>query len=167
MAYHLRPFQLTDVDPLFEFEREPEMVRYQDFPARTRENAAEYVRSAMTDGGGYVERVITDDGRFLGRVGAHVDPEGTASLWYSIPIPYQRRGLAMTGVGLLLEVLRTKGVERVRIECHPENVASMRIAEKLGLGLKSLQADGPDASAVFIGALESCLVTCSTVEGAV
>lgn len=167
MAFHLRPFQLTDIDPLLEFEREPEMVRYQNFPARTRENATEYVRSAMTDGGGYVERVITDDGRYLGRFGAHVDEERTASLWYSIPIPYQRQGLAIIGVGLLLELLKSQGVERIRIECHPQNAGSMRIAEKLGLRLEFLQADGPEASAVYRGLLESCLAMCTTVKGVV
>jgi RimJ/RimL family protein N-acetyltransferase len=134
----LRPFRPEDAQRLYEIESQSEMVRYQSFPPRTRENAAKYVKEAIeadsVKGIEYVICLENGDG-MIGRVGAafeeHHGLEGpnTAWVWYMVDPLYQGHGIAKAAVRLLAQNLETHAI---KIECDPANAASCRVAEGLG-----------------------------------
>lgn len=138
----LRPFVPVDGERLFEIESRPEMVKYQSFPPRTRENAAQYVKEAMdSDPAKGIECAIclADDDRMIGRVGAAFEAhhglagENAAWIWYMLDPAYQGRGFAKQAVRLLAEHLEGRSL---KIECDPANIPSWRVAEGLGFVLE-------------------------------
>lgn len=143
---YLRNFVPADAERLFEIEREPEMVRFQNFPARTLESAAAYVREdieeASKDSPRWTEFAVClkETHELIGRVGGSPDKEAPTVIWiwYVIAGPHQGQGFAVEACRLLLSSLA--GFSEVRIECDPANEASCRVAERLGFSLVSERA---------------------------
>jgi RimJ/RimL family protein N-acetyltransferase len=132
--FRIRPFRESDAVRLFEIESQPEMVRYQDFEARTLESSLAYVQRAMTAEDSVVEFAIVDGlDTLIGRVGAAIDDE-VAWLWYSVDPACQGRGIARRAIRELIE--RLPGSD-LRIECDPRNIPSCRVAEALGFLIES------------------------------
>ena len=133
----LREFTEEDALALFAMESRPEMVKYQDFDARTIESSVDYVSSAIkaseADPRDWVELAICQDEIFIGRVGAAV--EGSySSLWYAVTPEHQGNGYASEAIEALIHIL---GVGSYEIECDPRNIASCRLAERIGFLLVS------------------------------
>ena len=68
------------------------------------------------------------DELFIGRVGAAVE-RTNSNLWYAVSPEHQGNGYASEAVGALIKIL---GGETCEIECDPRNLASCRLAERLG-----------------------------------
>ena len=79
---------------------------------------------------------IESDGAFVGQVTAIGITRGSvcsASVGYWVGEEYAGRGIAPTAVALVADHLWTKArLHRVEIAIHPENAASLRVADKLG-----------------------------------
>ena len=61
-------------------------------------------------------------------------------LGFIIAKDFQHKGIATTSANLLINYSRTAGIKALMLECDPCNVASIRLAEKLGFTLYN-QAD--------------------------
>lgn len=87
--------------------------------------------------GRLVPFVITYDGEAVGQLSASDISRGalwSGSIGYWIASEYAGRGITPAAVALAIDYLFTSvGLHRVEICIRPENVASLRIVEKLGL----------------------------------
>lgn len=78
------------------------------------------------------DRVVIGDAGFMGPP----DASGSVELGYSIVPAYRRQGYAVEAARALLEwALARPGVIRVGAECFPDNAASIRVLEKIGMSL--------------------------------
>jgi ribosomal-protein-alanine N-acetyltransferase len=76
------------------------------------------------------ESVVIGDLGFKGKP----DHEGTVEIGYSVVPAYRRRGYASEATRALVGwALARPGVRRVVAECAPDNLASIRVLEKLGM----------------------------------
>lgn len=77
---------------------------------------------------------ILHHGQLAGRAVAKLQPaERTAELSYMVAPPFQRQGIATDAMTCIVAYLFAHGYEYVWLSCDPENVASVRVAEKLGM----------------------------------
>lgn len=76
------------------------------------------------------------DGAAIGFVQATVDPPAfTATLAWVIGTAHQGSGYATEAMRALVSALRGAGIRRLIAFVHPRNVASRRVAQKLGLAM--------------------------------
>jgi len=76
---------------------------------------------------------LREDGSFAGRAGLyHAVGWPAPEVNWSIRPDLRSRGLATEAGAAALEFAATLGLERVIAVIHPENAASIRVAEKLG-----------------------------------
>ncbi len=148
----LREFDSSDLDNLYGLESLPEVVRYQEWGPRTRDEAA-HVLQAILEGQAerphrrHIELAVikqmesnttsADDSAFLGRIGGMVESidhnARKANLWYAFMPSAQGNGYAKEAMEALIEALgRNFGVKKFEIECDPRNEGSWRLAERLG-----------------------------------
>lgn len=139
----LRELEESDAAACNEYERDPEVVRYQSSGVRTLEESLEYIRKGRESTLLASPRrtfdlavVLPGEDRLIGRAGIHVTDaesrEGT--IWYVLHpaqwgkgyIPEAMRALVAYGFDDL-------GLHRIFADCDPENQASARVAEKLGM----------------------------------
>jgi len=138
----LRELEESDAAACNEYESDPEVVRYQSAGVRTLEESLEYIRKSRESLLASPRQtfdfavVLPGEDRLIGRAGIHVTDaeirEGT--IWYVLHpaqwgkgyIPEAMRALVDLGFGEL-------GLHRIFADCDPGNVASARVAEKLGM----------------------------------
>jgi RimJ/RimL family protein N-acetyltransferase len=147
----LRPFELSDVDDVWAFQRLPEVARHMLREPRDRAEAETSVRGMMA------EREIVQDGDsltfaiVLPDTGAETGAEtgaviGEASLlvrsrWhrggeigYVLHPDQQGRGLATEAMAELLRLgFVDLGLHRITGKCSARNLASARLLERLGM----------------------------------
>ena len=84
-----------------------------------------------------VERTVIGDTGFKGKPGG----EGTVEIGYSVLPAYRGQGFATEAARALVDwALAQRDVRRIIAECSPDNVASIRVLEKLGMQRR--EADG-------------------------
>ncbi|MCB0042546.1 MAG: GNAT family N-acetyltransferase [Caldilineaceae bacterium] len=139
----VRAYAEADIDPLLAAVAVSiaEIARYETWchPGFMREDAASYVnwwRRAWADGQAYyfaVEELATGD--FLGSCGLSglLRDHRRAGLGYWIRSDRTGRGFATDAARTVMHFGFTElGLNRVELECAVDNVASRRVAEKLG-----------------------------------
>lgn len=145
----LREFVMADVQPLLELEGNGEVVTYQMWPPRTKEQAREEVgkiiRNSTVVPRSHIELAVEHEKKFIGRVGANIKRDGEdgefvevprADLWFSFEPEYQGKGYATEAMKKFIELL-PKPLE-LEIECDPQNTGSWKLAERLGFEKISL-----------------------------
>lgn len=76
------------------------------------------------------ERTVMGDAGFKGKPGS----EGTVEIGYSVLPVYRRQGFATEAARALVDwALAQRDVRRIIAECGPDNAASIRVLEKLGM----------------------------------
>ncbi len=138
----LRPLTPADADLHLAGEDE-QQVRWFGGRPSTRENVLAFIermQRARDEGralwnfgvwDGWTEQLV---GNVEGNAESDIDGVGIgeANISYVIFPAWRRRGLAVEAVSLMCEFLRGKGIERAVIRVDPENVASIRVAERTG-----------------------------------
>jgi [ribosomal protein S5]-alanine N-acetyltransferase len=136
----LRSFRLDDVDALWAIQRDPETMRWYPHPF-AREESEGWIRRNVEryerDGHGLWAVELLEDGRFAGSCGLAIQQvDGVAELevGWMIDRALWNRGLA-TEAGRACRDLAFGPMGRTRLISlvRPENVASCRVAEKLGM----------------------------------
>jgi len=146
----LRVPRLEDVDSLLEIYSNPEVTRY--VTGRTRDEVVEFVervgRSHETDGFGLLVTERKEDGRVIGRAGllvwdrrtwkpatlAAAGEHGEVEIGWVLARDCWGRGYATeAGAACRDYAFDVLNRERVISVIHPENVASMAVARRLGL----------------------------------
>jgi ribosomal-protein-alanine N-acetyltransferase len=133
----LRPFRVDDAAAVVDACRDPAILRFTFMQDGLTEDAAvEWIvrsNNRWPDGSPRFAIVHPDDDRLLGQVGLnvnvrHVSAEGH----YWVKASDRQRGVASRALGLVADWGFSNGIQRLFLVIHPENVASNRLAERMG-----------------------------------
>ena len=139
----LRPLQLEDAEGLHAFTGDPEVMRFKNCGALSYEATLDGLRRnlevrfpAMLPLG-FRGVVLRDSGKLIGDCGLHslrdVDGE-PVEITYTIPRAFWSHGYATEAAhSLVRHGFVDLGLSEIVAAINPENVASVRVAEKLGL----------------------------------
>lgn len=113
--------------------------------------------------------VVEYGDRLVGQVNASSIVRGalrSASIGYWVDVAVAGRGITPTAVALLIDhLLGGVGLHRVEVNIRPENAASLRVAEKLGLRREGYQERFLDIDGAWRDHLSFAL-TAEEVRGA-
>ena len=152
----LRRQILDDLDALWGLYCDPQVTKYIPDAPRTRQEAREELEWHMH---GHPRRpelglwatILKENGRFIGRSGLlpwTIDGQDEVEVAYTIARPYWGRGL---GTEVAAAILRygfdRLGLARRICLIEPENIASQRVAEKIGMKLEK-RVDGIDGDEI-------------------
>jgi RimJ/RimL family protein N-acetyltransferase len=141
----LRPIALTDEEDLFNLFNDPEVYRWIGGP-RPRDACVAAVQAAVQHweekGHGIWVLAERATGRFVGRCGLRwLDDIAETELLYTLNREFWRRGLATeASVAALDFAFGPVGLRRVVALALPENRASRRVMEKVGMRLEKTAA---------------------------
>jgi [ribosomal protein S5]-alanine N-acetyltransferase len=140
LRLRLRPLRQEDAPTFFDLWSDPETVRYFSFPPmqnieEAHARVAERVQSSQA--GTIMICVIEakDTGEVLGDCGLHngVVRCQRAEIGYCLAPKYRGKGYMSEAVGALIDHGFEKlGLNRIEADIHPQNAASIQLAERLG-----------------------------------
>jgi RimJ/RimL family protein N-acetyltransferase len=139
----LREITQQDFQAVHEYASDPETVKYMPFGPNTEEETQEFINRNLkrqqddprTDYGFGI--ILKTENRFIGACGIHGVSEVQASIGYILNRRYWSHGYATEAAKALVDYLfRELGVHRVFASCDPENHASIRVLEKVGMSLE-------------------------------
>lgn len=129
----LRPFTPADADDLHAYLSREQVVRYEPYPPFTREQAAEEAARRAEDRS-FIAVALKETGRVIGNLYFAPGEFDTWELGYVFHDAYWGRGYAAEACrALLTEGFASGKVRRVIAMCNPENEASWRLLERLGM----------------------------------
>lgn len=138
--YLLRRIEISDVDDLFELHNDPSSVEYQtDFPMKSIEEVESLIKMVHW---GYDNRYFIrwgiEDVRANKLIGIfsmhHIDIRNASTQFgYIMNASYRNKGIT----SLILNEMSTRFLSpelfnRIELTIHPDNIASIRTAEKAG-----------------------------------
>lgn len=132
----IRPFQGQDYSSLFEYLSNPTIYRFEPGEPISLEQARALAleRSRETD---FWAVVLKDDQKMVGHLYfKHIEPKEflTWELGYIFNPVFQNKGYATeSAIGLIQYGFEHMGIHRVIAHCNPENMASWRVLEKIGM----------------------------------
>jgi RimJ/RimL family protein N-acetyltransferase len=139
----LREFDESDAEPFHLFLSDPAVIRYTGDPdggSPGVEHSLTVLRSRTladyrTHGYGRWAVVLKANGEVIGFAGLkYLADAQEVDIGYRLLPDHWGRGLATEACRAILDYGRTRlGLERIIAFVHPENVASVRVLEKLGL----------------------------------
>lgn len=154
----LRPLRVTDAVEMAVVLSHPDLYRYTGgeppseadlaklYGIQTRGGSADGTEVWLND-----IVVVGDDQRAVGFVQATLPADQrSAEISWVIGRPWQGLGYAGRAALLLIDDLRTRGVEQSIAHIHPDHEASQRIAERLGMKPSDVVVDGETRWAGFI-----------------
>jgi ribosomal-protein-alanine N-acetyltransferase len=134
-----------DLDALWALYEDPEITRYIPDAPRTREEAREELEWHMNGHPRHPElglwaTVLKENGLFIGRCGLlpwTIEGRDEVEVAYAIARPYWGRGLATEAASAILSYgFDVLGLGRLISTIIPDNIASQRVAEKIGMRLE-------------------------------
>ena len=129
----IRPFTASDADDLYAYLAREKVVHYEPYPPFTREQAGEEAARRAGDERFYAV-VLKETGHVIGNLYFAPGDFNTWELGYVFHDEYWGRGYAAEACRALLSDAFTRGnVRRVIAMCNPENAASWRLLERLGM----------------------------------
>lgn len=130
-----------DLDAMARLLGDPEVMLYYPRP-KDRDEASDWIRwnedNYARDGFG-LWIVHEADGHFVGDCGLTwqmVDGQPNLEVGYHVVPARQGQGLATEAATACRDFARSRGIDRLIAITHPDNVASQRVAEKIGLSLE-------------------------------
>jgi [ribosomal protein S5]-alanine N-acetyltransferase len=138
----LRELEESDAAACNEYERDPEVVRYQSNDVRSLQESLEYIQKSRKTLLASPRRtfdlavVLAGEDRLIGRAGIHVsDPESReGTIWYVLHPSCWGKGYIVEAMTPLVDHgFGELGLHRLTADCDPGNHASARVAEKLGM----------------------------------
>lgn len=139
----LRDYVETDLDDIHEYGIDPEVVKYMPFGPNTIEDSRNFLDRRMkkqkeeprTDYGLAVE--LKSEGKLIGGCKINMTTKMEAHLGYILNQNYWGNGYATEAAKAMVEfAFNDLGVHRIYSDCHPENAASIRVLEKVGMVLE-------------------------------
>lgn len=141
----VREFTPADFAALRAIDADPEVLRYRSRPEITPDMTREFLAQAASsaaEGAGrarYALAVVLrggpQAGQLIGQCGLTRLPPGTeAFLWYSLNRQHWGQGYMTEAARAVLAFgFEAAGLERIFAECHPENLASVQVMQRIGL----------------------------------
>jgi RimJ/RimL family protein N-acetyltransferase len=138
----LRRSEPRDAERISAYRSDPDVHAHQGWdrtdPDYIRSEIEEMLSRAPGEAGGWVQFTVEtlDDDRLIGDVGLRVDTDdpGTILVGYTMDPAVQNKGYATEAVGALVDyAFDTLGADLVRAYAEASNVASIRVADKVGM----------------------------------
>jgi ribosomal-protein-alanine N-acetyltransferase len=138
----LREFVAADFDALREIDSDPEVLRYRSRSVITPADTREFLAQAQTQAAERPRQqyalaiTLCEDGRLVGLCGLIIASSryDEAYLWYVINRRDWGQGYATEAASRLLRFgFEEAGLRCLFAECQPDNLASARVLEKIGL----------------------------------
>jgi RimJ/RimL family protein N-acetyltransferase len=133
----LRTWRMEDASSVETACQDPEIPYWIPFVPHpyTRDDAEAYLRAAIESGDERHPFAIVDEatGEFLGSIDMGVKPMHTGHIGYWVTAPARGRGVCTSALRALARwALEGLGLERLELITDPDNLASQRVAEKVG-----------------------------------
>jgi RimJ/RimL family protein N-acetyltransferase len=138
----LRDFKQTDWEAVHVYASDPEVVKYMTWGPNNEEQTKEFIRKVIE----YQEErprqhfelaaILKADDTLVGGCGLDITSAAnrTGSIGYCLNKLYWNAGLATEAAGaLVLYGFEQLGLHRIWACCDPENLASSRVMEKVGM----------------------------------
>lgn len=139
----LRDFHQTDLQAVHEYAVDPEVVKYMPFGPNTIEDSQSFIDRAinrrMEDPRRDFELaiVLKSEDKLIGGCRIHKASKTEAHLGYILNRGYWGNEYATEAAMAMVEFAFSElGVHRVYSNCHPDNVGSIRVLEKVGMTLE-------------------------------
>lgn len=139
----LRSFQDSDLEAFMSYRSDPAIARYQGWDSPySREAATAFVqemkqKQPAAPGEWYQIAIeLKVSGEMIGDCAFHILAQDArqAEIAFTLSRPYQSKGYATEAVTRLLDYLFGElGLHRVRAICDVENLASVRLLERIGM----------------------------------
>ena len=126
----LRPVEVSDLDAIFEYMRDPESIRMAAFTAEDPNDRSAFdahMAKIMSSSENRIWAIIRDS-RLVGTIGNYVS-EGVTEVTYWIDRACWGQGIATQALSLLLEQIP---VRPIRARAASDNAASLRVLQKVG-----------------------------------
>ncbi|MBX7041407.1 MAG: GNAT family N-acetyltransferase [Ignavibacteria bacterium] len=143
---HLREFTPEDADAMSLIYADDEVMKHIGSkrrgvsPAETKRMLEHFIENYGTDGFGIWACVMNDTGELTGHCGFNTLPDGMVEIAYLLDRKYWGRGIATGIAGLTLaEGYRTFGFRKIVALAYPDNTASIRVLEKIGMRYEGMQ----------------------------
>ncbi|MCY7300708.1 MAG: GNAT family N-acetyltransferase [Ilumatobacteraceae bacterium] len=143
----LRVAREADAATMAAYRSDPEVAKYQDWdmPYTLERAVAGAAKQAEFDDvveGSSVSFAIELDGDVIGDIVACVrDGGGIAEMGYTLAPRHQGHGYATEAANAMVDHLLQHGVHRIEASLDPENIASMRVLEVVGMRMECLARD--------------------------
>jgi RimJ/RimL family protein N-acetyltransferase len=134
----LRPWHRDDVAAVHAACQDPEILRWIPVIPRpyTEEHARAFVSGEAVGGDQFA---VTEHGRVAGSIGIGVNDQKTGHIGYWCAQDARGRGVMTRALRLLCRhALHEMKLERLELITDPDNVASQRVAEKVGFRREGL-----------------------------
>lgn len=130
---YIRGFHTDDWMDLYEYLSDKKVIKYEPYDAFTEEESRlEAVKRSKNEN--FYAVCIRETGKVIGNLYFSEQEFGTWELGYVFNANYQGKGYASEAAAALLEdAFKNQGVRRVIALCNPENHASWRLLERLGM----------------------------------
>lgn len=132
----LRPYRVADATAVHGYGSDPEVCRYTDFGPNTWDDTLGFLQTAASPIPPRIELAVTlrGDDAVVGGVGAWPMAEGRWEMGWVLHRDLWGRGYATEAARVVFESVAGRGdVHTIFARCRPENVASARVMEKLGM----------------------------------
>lgn len=127
----LRRYKERDLEDLYRYLSDPEVVRFEPYRPMTREEAGEELKRRMASDE-MIAVELKESGRLIGNVYLGRRDFGALELGFVFNREYWGRGFASESCRAIIEKAFADGAHRIFAECDPENENSWRLLEALG-----------------------------------
>ncbi len=130
---HIRRFMPEDVQDLYAYLSDPNVVRFEPYEPFTFEDCVlETLRRAKDEA--FFAVCLQGSGKLIGNLYFHPQEFDTWELGYVFNAAYQGKGYAIESARVLVDhAFSCLGARRVIAMCNPENLRSWHLMEKLGM----------------------------------
>ena len=144
----IRNYQQTDLEDIHEYGSDPEVVKYVPFGPNTYEDSQNFLNRAINkqkekpriDYGGAV--VLKSEDKLIGGCRITKVSENEGNLGYALNRHYWGKEYATEAAKATVEFgFKKLGVYRIYADCHPDNVRSIRVLEKVGMTLEGTRRE--------------------------
>lgn len=140
----LRPFTPADIEDLHAQLSDPDAMRYYHHPS-SREESEKWLQGILSDYGtngfGMLAGCLKETGEYAGQAGVmrrQIDGRERHYLAYLIRKDLWGNGYATEAARCVVDyAFNDLGIEKVEALIRPDNTASVRVAEKLGMQVES------------------------------
>ena len=128
----LRPYVEEDLDGFYACVSDPEVVRYEPYRPMSRDEARQALESRLGNEEFWaLERKV--DGKYVGNLYLGRRDFQSMELGYVLARGHWGRGYAWEGCQALMKAAFQQSAHRIYAECDPQNQASWRLLERLGM----------------------------------